>query len=113
MMNFRCLIANGRSIMRLLLLMMMLAANGFAADFEKINPEAERLYAEKSFAKAHELYRGMDIANLSSDEKRWVEFRRADTLWRGVESDGDEDVGKTSVETAERALEALIQGRDR
>src|SRR5688500_18837503 len=67
MMNFRCLIANRWSIMRLLLLiMMMLAAGSVAADFEKINPEAERLYAEKSFARAQELFQAMDVAKLSA-----------------------------------------------
>src|SRR5437773_416247 len=100
MMNFRCLIVNGCGSMRLLFFMMLAVVSGFAAEFEKINPEAERLFAEKSFAKAHELYQEMDAAKLSAEEKRWVEFRRADTLWRGIETDGDEDEGKTALNTA-------------
>src|SRR5262245_46056927 len=112
MMNFRCLIVNGLGTMRFLLLL-LLSAGCFAADFERINPEAERLYAEKSFAKAHELYAAMDVSKLSASEKRWVEFRQADTLWRGAEGEGDEDVGKTARDTGEKALQALVQGRDR
>ena len=38
-------------------------ASGSGADFEKINPEAERLFAEKSFSSAHEAYQAMDSAN--------------------------------------------------
>ncbi|MGZ5546245.1 MAG: hypothetical protein ACXWIU_16385, partial [Limisphaerales bacterium] len=95
------------------LIFMVLTWVAAAAEFENINPEAERLYAEKSFAKAHESYAAMDIGKLSDEAKRWVEFRRADTLWRGVEAESDEDVAKTSVENAEKALDSLIQGHDR
>jgi uncharacterized protein YfaS (alpha-2-macroglobulin family) len=95
-----------------LLLFVMLTLGGFAAEFEKINPAAERFYAEKSFAEAHKLYQAMDLAKLSVDEKRWVEFRRADTLWRAAET-ADEDEGKTALADAEKNLEALVVGRDR
>jgi alpha-2-macroglobulin len=100
-------------MMRLLIL---LAATwgAFAAEFEKINAEAERLYGEKSFAKAHELYVAMEVGNLSAEEKRWVEFRRADTLWRGMDGDGEEDaVGEGAAEKAEQALRGLVDGRER
>ncbi|HUS33830.1 MAG TPA: MG2 domain-containing protein, partial [Verrucomicrobiae bacterium] len=85
----------------------------FAADFERINAEGERLYGEKSFAKAHEVYAGMDAGNLSAEEKWWVEFRRADTLWRGIDSDEGGDIGEDAAEKAEKALRGLIEGRER
>ena len=49
----------------------------------RLKTEAEKFYAEKSFAKAHELYaRAMVMSNLPASEARWVFFRNADTLWR-------------------------------
>lgn len=100
-------------MMRLLVLLAG-TLGAFAAEFEKINAEAERLYAEKSFAKAHELYAAMGVGNLPAEEKRWVEFRRADTLWRGMDSDEDGDaVGEDAAERAEKALRELVEGRER
>ncbi|HEY6226491.1 MAG TPA: MG2 domain-containing protein, partial [Verrucomicrobiae bacterium] len=96
-----------------ILFLLLAALGGFAADFEKINPEGERLYAEKSFGKAHDSYEAMDVSNLSVDEKRWVEFRRADTAWRSIEKDGDDDLENTRANKAEDVLRRLVEERDR
>src|SRR5678816_3192208 len=96
-----------------ILFLFLTVVGGWAAEFEKINAEAERLYAEKSFAQARALYEAMDLTKLGPEEKRWVEFRRADTLWRSVETEADEDVGKTALENAEKMLRGLVEGRER
>src|SRR5678809_121452 len=83
----------GLALMRILFLFLAVIG-GWAAEFERINPEAERHYAEKSFAQARGLYDAMDVSKLEAEQKRWVEFRRADTLWRSVETEADQDVGK-------------------
>lgn len=92
---------------------MLATLGGFAAEFEKMNPEAERLYAEKSFAQAHATYEAMDVSKLSAEERRWVEFRRADTLWRSVENEADADEGKTALDEAEKVLRSMVESRDR
>src|SRR5689334_20150302 len=92
--------------MKYLWLLLALALNIGAANFEAINPEAEKFYAEGSFARARELYDAMDLEKLSPEERRWVEFRRADTLWRAAQDEN-------APEKAERELERLVAGRDR
>src|SRR4051812_45251699 len=83
----------------------------FSAEFEMINPAAEKLYAEGSYAQAHELFAAMNLANLTASQRRWVEFRRADTLWR-AEISGDATANEESsvAETAKKQLEELIRG---
>ena len=53
-----------------------------AADYESAKAEAEKLFADGSFAKAHKLYESIAITNLPAAEQRWIEFRRADAQWR-------------------------------
>ena len=43
---------------------------------------AEKLYAERSYAMAHDVFRALDAERLPDEEARWVDFRIADTLWR-------------------------------
>ena len=57
-------------MMRLFLFCVMAVVSGIAAEFERINPEGERLYGEKSFAKAHEVYAAMEVGSLSAEEKQ-------------------------------------------
>jgi uncharacterized protein YfaS (alpha-2-macroglobulin family) len=67
--------------------------------------DAERLVREGSFKLALEAYRKIDRASLPDDEKRWVEFRLADLLWRSA-PEGDDP---TPFEEAKRALETLLR----
>ena len=59
-------------------------------DFASRKAEAEKFYAEGSYARAHEIYSALDTSRLSADEARWVKFRTADTLWRS--EDGHRDL---------------------
>src|SRR6185369_5487101 len=60
-----------------------LKAQVAADNYESLKAEAEKFYAERSYAKAGELYvRARQLANLSSNDTRWVAFRLADTQWR-------------------------------
>ena len=52
-------------------------------EYEQLKTEAEKLYADKSFAKAHELYaRAMVMTNHHVERGALGFFRNADTLWR-------------------------------
>jgi uncharacterized protein YfaS (alpha-2-macroglobulin family) len=68
--------------------------------------DAEALYAEGSWALAHDAYAKVDQASLSEDERRWVRFRLADTGWRKVSSDQVSDT--TPIDDARRDLEKLL-----
>ena len=79
--------------------------------YEALKAEAERLYAEASYSKAREIYLKARAVKLQPDESRWVEFRLADTLWRGQAATQTADT--TKYETAQRQLESLIRERRR
>ncbi|HEV8659094.1 MAG TPA: alpha-2-macroglobulin family protein [Thermoanaerobaculia bacterium] len=67
--------------------------------------DAERLVREGSFKLALEAYQKIDKASLPDDEKRWVEFRLADLLWRSAPEGND----PTPFDDASRALERLLR----
>jgi len=56
------------------------------ASYDSLKQRAEAGYAEKSFAEAHELYEQAALLELSGEERRWVDFRVADTKWRSDRS---------------------------
>ncbi len=63
-------------------------AGGSSPEFASLKAEAERLYAEKSFARARALY--AESQPETGPDRRWVAFRLADTRWRidpGAEAD--------------------------
>lgn len=77
-------------------------------EYESLKADAEKLYAEKSFAQAHELYgRAMVMSNLTSNEARWVFFRHADTLWRSQA--GTQTADTTKLDRAREELEKLVR----
>jgi uncharacterized protein YfaS (alpha-2-macroglobulin family)/tetratricopeptide (TPR) repeat protein len=77
-------------------------------NYASLKAEAERLYADKSFAQAHELYaRAMAMSNLTSNEARWVFFRSADTLWRAQAASQSADT--TKLDQAREWLEQLLR----
>src|SRR5512140_3532687 len=67
--------------------------------------DAERLVREGSFKLALEAYQKVDKAALPDDERRWVEFRLADLLWRSAPEEND----PTPFEEASRGLERLLR----
>jgi len=76
--------------MALLALPLLVApAPGSSRDYASVKKQAERLYAEKSYARAHALYAEADPAAV--DERRWVAFRLADTRWRMDPEGGSEE----------------------
>lgn len=77
------------------------------ANYPAQKAEAERLFAEKSFAKANELYRAVNVTNLPPAEQRWVLFRRADTLWRSEASTQRAD--NTKFNQARQELNVLVR----
>ena len=87
--------------------------NGVAqqVDYPRLKADAERAYAEGSYAKAKELYSQVDQAALPKAEARWVEFRLADTLWRAQAA--TETVDTTKYEKARTQLEELIRVADK
>jgi uncharacterized protein YfaS (alpha-2-macroglobulin family) len=81
------------------------------ADYPQLKGDAERAYADGSYARANEIYSGIDKAALPLTEARWVEFRVADTLWRAQAATQTAD--NTKYEVAQKQLEELIRVRDK
>jgi uncharacterized protein YfaS (alpha-2-macroglobulin family) len=80
-----------------------------ARAYDAMRAEAEKHYAEKSFARAHALYEEAAKLKLADDEQRWVTFRLADTAWRADAASPDADA--TKREAARAALEALATSK--
>ncbi|HEX2121038.1 MAG TPA: alpha-2-macroglobulin, partial [Thermoanaerobaculia bacterium] len=75
--------------------------------YDALKHEAEVQYAEKSFSRARELYEQASKLTLPPAERRWVEFRLADTTWR---ADAGSPAADPAVrENARKALEELIR----
>ncbi len=86
------------------------AAHGSPRDYASVKEEAERLYAEKSYARSHALYAESQPPDPA--ERRWVAFRLADTRWRmDPEGESEEAQGELSalLETTPRPLWMEIQ----
>ncbi|MEO8033521.1 MAG: alpha-2-macroglobulin family protein, partial [Acidobacteriota bacterium] len=66
--------------------------------------EGERLVHEGSYKLALEVYQKIDKTSLDEEERRWVEFRLADLLWRSAPEGND----TTPFDEALRALDRLI-----
>jgi hypothetical protein len=78
-------------------------AHGSPRDYAAQKEEAERLYAEKSYARAHSLY--AESRPPTIQEERWVAFRLADTRWRMDPEGGSEE--------AQRELSSLLESAPR
>src|SRR6478609_7841091 len=88
----------------------LLAFNVFAAipaEYESLKADAEKLYADGSFARARELYASVNRTNLPAAEQRWVQFRLADTQWRAQAATQSADT--TRLDSARRELEILVR----
>ncbi|MEA2568889.1 MAG: alpha-2-macroglobulin [Acidobacteriota bacterium] len=77
------------------------------AKYTTLRAEAETRYAEKSFARAHELYETAAKLELPAAERRWVELRLADTTWRADAANPAND--GTARDAARDALIELIR----
>ena len=66
-----------------------------AGDYPSLKAEAEKYYAEGSYAKANEVYsRLLLLSSISHDDARWVAFRCADTQWRAAAGTDNPDTTK-------------------
>jgi uncharacterized protein YfaS (alpha-2-macroglobulin family) len=77
------------------------------ADYDALKAEGERLFADKSFAKAREAYAKISHTNLPPIEQRWVQFRLADTQWRSEAATQRADT--TKLDAARDALDKLVR----
>lgn len=69
--------------------------------------EAERLYNDRSYSKAYEIYLKADALDLIPAEARWVDFRLADTLWRSESATKSSD--PTNYQRARDQLDVLVR----
>src|SRR6185295_16771672 len=76
-------------------------------EYEPIKAEAEKEYANGSFARAHDAYGRAQNLELPAAEKRWVDFRLADTQWRAQSQTETPD--STKLDQARQGLEVLIR----
>jgi hypothetical protein len=79
--------------------------------FAQLKATAEKLYAERSFSKAHDEYKKAGALELSPADKRWVEFRLADTHWRSQAATQNSDT--TQLDSARHDLDVLNRDRTR
>ena len=75
------------------------------------SPPAEKLFADGSYAKAREAYQAADADSLTPTERRWLDFRLADTLWRAQAASNTRD--STPFDQAQKQLNVLIRDIDR
>nr|MDQ2938190.1 MG2 domain-containing protein [Acidobacteriota bacterium] len=80
-------------------------------DYSQLKSEAERSYAQGSYARANELYAKVDKSTLAPPEVRWVKFRLADTSWRAQAATATSDT--TKFEQAQQQLEEMIRTNDK
>src|ERR1041385_9562366 len=80
-------------------------------DYSRAKADAEAQYSQGSYARANEIYAGIDKSKLSAAEVRWVEFRIADTSWRAQA--GTQTTDTTRFEQAQKQLEELIRVADK
>ena len=69
--------------------------------YEALRIEAEKLYAEKSFSRAHDVYEQAAKLQLAPDEQQWVRFRLADTTWRADVASPDPDPSRRDAARAQ------------
>nr|HNH81873.1 MG2 domain-containing protein [Acidobacteriota bacterium] len=78
-----------------------------ASQYQALKAQAEKLFAEKSYALAREQYVKVNLAELPPAEARWVQFRLADTLWRSQAATETSD--STQFDQAQHQLEVLVR----
>src|SRR5581483_3400879 len=74
-------------------------------EYDQLKASAEKLYADGSFAQAHDAYEKAKALELPPADKRWVDFRLADTLWRSQAATQNSDT--TQLDNARQQLEVL------
>lgn len=76
------------------------------SSYEDLKASAEKYFEEGSYKRAQELYTQAAALKLSPSQKRWVDFRLADTRWRSQAA--TETADPTEYENAKSQLHALL-----
>jgi uncharacterized protein YfaS (alpha-2-macroglobulin family)/tetratricopeptide (TPR) repeat protein len=79
----------------------------YSGEYEKLKAQAEKYYHRGSFSRARKLYIETNALRLAAKEKRWVDFRLADTLWRAEA--GSKTPDSSNFDSARQQLEILIR----
>lgn len=82
-------------------------ANAQSGKYKNLKAQAEKYYDRGSYARSRDLYVEAKALGLSAKNKRWVNFRLADTLWR--KEAGSKSPDPSNFETARQQLEVLIR----
>ncbi len=85
-------------------------ANPQERGFAELKTDAEAHYSNKSFTLAHEVYKRIQILELTAEEKRWTKFRLADSQWRAHAASGRQEPGR--IPESRRELENLARELD-
>jgi uncharacterized protein YfaS (alpha-2-macroglobulin family) len=78
-----------------------------SSEYKNLKTKAEKYYDQGSFSRARKLYIQTNALRLAPKEKRWVDFRLADTLWRAQA--GTKTPDPSNFEAARQQLEVLIR----
>jgi uncharacterized protein YfaS (alpha-2-macroglobulin family) len=76
-------------------------------EYQRLKTQAEKYYAKGSFSRAHKTYVETNALDLPPNERRWVDFRIGDTLWRAQA--GSKTSDPSTYEKARQQLEFLIR----
>ena len=76
-----------------------------------LKKQGESYFQKESFAKAYEVYLKAQELDLSPPDKRWVEFRVADTQWRSQAGTNNPD--RSQLEQARSKLQKMIRDQVR
>ena len=90
-----------------LLILGLAAAQTGQDSFEKMKQDADRLYDQKSYSLAHDIYVKMAETKPPAPAARWLKLRIADTAWRAQASTATSD--STVYDQARTQLEAIIK----
>ncbi len=83
------------------------SASSPPSEYETNKMDAEKSYAEGSFARANAIYSKVDVSQLPNEEARWVAFRIADTQWRSQTATDNPDT--TKLDEARADLDRQIR----
>lgn len=86
-------------------------ASAQSPQYATLRADAERLFAEGSYARSREIYLQAKTLTLPAADTRWVEFRLADTLWRSESATPSADTSK--IEAATEVLNGFVNATKR
>src|SRR5215831_16052306 len=117
--NARLVFSGGLSLVAIVLLAFLFQISNLRSqvvkaqqpDYPQLKSQAEKLFADGSYARANELYGKISKTGLSPEELGWISFRLADTEWRAQAATETSD--STKFEEAQKQLEELIRTHDK